>query len=138
MTAEGGWGTDRRQKTEDCRLSKLPVETGGVLVGGLDLHNMIVYIVDIIPSPKDSIEKPYSYIRGFEGLKEKVEKINHLSGRRLDYIGEWHTHQNGVRPSQLDKLAMNEQVAEMSLAGLPAIMIIIGDKGKYKILLKQE
>lgn len=126
------------EKMMVCRAAKLPVETGGVLIGGFDLHNIIVYIVDIIPSPKDSIEKPYSYIRGFEGLKEKVEKINHLSGRRLDYIGEWHTHQKGVRPSQLDKLALTEQVAEMSLAGLPAIMVIIGNKGKYKILLKQD
>ena len=126
------------KKMMDHRSVKLPVETGGVLIGGFDLYNKIVYIVDIIPSPKDSIEEPYSYIRGFEGLSEKVEKINNVSGRRLDYVGEWHTHQKGVRPSQLDKLALNEQVAEMSLAGLPAIMIIIGDKGKYKILLKQE
>jgi len=126
------------KKMMDHRSIKLPVETGGVLIGGFDLYNKIVYIVDIIPSPKDSVEEPYSYIRGFEGLSEKVEKINNVSGRRLDYVGEWHTHQKGVRPSQLDKLALNEQVAEMSLAGLPAIMIIIGDKGKYKILLKQD
>ena len=126
------------EKMVACRLSKLPVETGGVLIGGFDLYNKTVYIVDIIPSPKDSEEEPYSYIRGFENLAEKVEKINNVSGRRLDYIGEWHTHSNGIRPSKLDKLALNEQVAEMSLVGLPAIMIIIGDNGKYKILLKQD
>jgi len=120
------------------RLAKLPVETGGVLIGGFDLYNKIVYVADILPSPKDSVEEPYSYIRGFEGLLEQIEKIKNISGKRLNYIGEWHTHQNGVRPSRLDKLALNEQVAEMSLAGLPAIMIIIGDKGKYKILLKQD
>jgi len=126
------------KKMMDHRSIKLPLETGGVLIGGFDLYNKIVYIVDIIPSPKDSVEEPYSYIRGFEGLSEKVGKINNVSGRRLDYVGEWHTHKNSVRPSRLDKLALNEQVAEMSLAGLPAIMIIIGDKGKYNILLHQE
>jgi integrative and conjugative element protein (TIGR02256 family) len=126
------------EKMMDYRRSKLPVETGGVLIGGFDSYNKIVYVVDIIPSPKDSIEEPYSYIRGFEGLLKKIEKIQNISGRRLNYVGEWHTHQNGVRPSHLDKLALNEQCAEMSLAGLPGIMIIVGDKNKYNILLKQE
>jgi hypothetical protein len=126
------------EKMMACRLAKLSMETGGVLIGGIDLYNKIIYIVDIIPSPEDSVEEPYSYIRGFKNLSEKCEKIKNISGRRLNYIGEWHTHKNGISPSQLDILALNEQVAEMSLAGLPAIMIIIGDKGKYKILLKQD
>jgi len=126
------------KKMIDYRLSKLPVETGGVLIGGFDLYNKIVYVVDIVPSPKDSKEEPYSYIRGFKGLLKKIEEIENISGRRLSYIGEWHTHRNSVSPSQLDELALNEQLAEMSRAGLPGIMIIIGDKGKYNILLKQE
>jgi len=126
------------QKMMDYRSAKLPVETGGILIGGFDLYNKIIYVVDVIYSPKDSVEEPYSYIRGFEGLQAKTEKINDISGRRLDYVGEWHTHKNGVSPSRLDKLALNEQVIEMSTAGLPGLMIIIGDKGEYNVLLKQE
>lgn len=120
-----------------CRSVKQPLETGGVLIGDFDLHNRIVYIVDIISSPKDSKEEPYSYIRGFEGLAERIEKIKRISGRRLDYIGEWHAHPNGVTPSRLDKLALEEQASEMSLVGLPAIMVIVGDKDKYRISIKK-
>ncbi|HUT28857.1 MAG TPA: ThiF family adenylyltransferase [Sedimentisphaerales bacterium] len=126
------------EKMMGCRRDKLPVETGGVLIGGFDLFNKIVYVVDIIPSPKDSIEKPYSYIRGFEGLLKKIEEIKNISGRRLNYVGEWHTHKGGVRPSRLDKLALDEQAAEMSLAGLPGIMVIVGGEGKHRILLKED
>lgn len=126
------------QKMIDYRSVKLPVETGGVLIGGFDFYNKIVYIVDVIPSPKDSIEEPYSYIRGFKGLSEKVEKIINISGRRLDYVGEWHTHLGNTTPSHLDILALNEQAVAMTPAGLPGIMIIVGNKGKLNIQLKQE
>lgn len=126
------------QKMKYWRAKKLNVETGGVLIGGFDTYNQIVYIVDVIPSPKDSVEEPYSYIRGFDGLKGQMEYINTVSGRRLNYVGEWHSHIGGITPSGIDKIALKEQSSEMSKAGLPGIMIIIGNYGKYKILLEQE
>ena len=126
------------QKMTYWRARKLIVETGGILIGGFDTYNQIVYIVDIISSPKDSIEEPYSYIRGFDGLKERVEYINTISGRRLNYVGEWHSHLGGITPSWVDKIALKEQSSEMGKAGFPGIMMIIGDRGKYKILLEQE
>ena len=41
------------RKMMDCRSVKLPLETGGVLIGDFDLHNRIVYIVDIEYTPRN-------------------------------------------------------------------------------------
>jgi hypothetical protein len=37
------------KKLKEIRIGKLPVETGGVLIGSYDMSRKIVYIVDTIP-----------------------------------------------------------------------------------------
>ena len=63
------------EKLYTLRQSKLPNETGGVLLGSFDMERRIVYIVDALPSPPDSEEWPTLYIRGSEGLAEKVAAL---------------------------------------------------------------
>ena len=58
------------QRLCSLRASKLPNETGGVLIGSYDLPSKTVYVVDTIPSPPDSEEWPTLYIRGSEGLRD--------------------------------------------------------------------
>lgn len=61
------------------RKEKLPNETGGVLIGSYDFAHNICYIVDAIDSPSDSKEYPDAYIRGSNGLYEKVCKIENIT-----------------------------------------------------------
>ena len=57
----------------ELRNAKLPNETGGVLVGSLDLERKIAYVIDTVPSPPDSEEWPTVYIRGCRGLRRQVD-----------------------------------------------------------------
>ncbi len=113
---------------QSLRASRLPNETGGVLIGAYDLPRKTVYIVDTIHSPADSREMPTLYIRGCEQLAQRVADIATETAGQLEYIGEWHSHPDGYScaPS-LDDLKLFANVTDrMSADGLPALMAIIG------------
>jgi integrative and conjugative element protein (TIGR02256 family) len=115
------------------REETLPNETGGVLIGSFDTQRKIVYIVDTVPSPPDSQEWPFSYVRGCRGLKERIDEIVKRTGGGLEYVGEWHSHPegHGCSPSSDDQTAFSWLIGQMSDEGLPALMLIAGDNKEY-------
>ena len=125
-------------KIHKARAGKLPNETGGVLVGAYDMQRKIVYVVDCLTSPPDSEEWPTVYIRGCQGLKSQVEKIEQITAGQLKYIGEWHSHPPGcsVNPSQADRQVFDWLSNCMRSNGLPPLMLIVGDPGKICFLLR--
>ncbi len=124
--------TDRSllDKIANARLQKLPNETGGILVGAHDIERKILYVVDVIPSPPDSTEWPNLYIRGSEGLARRVEEIGQITDGQLGCLGEWHSHPRGhmTSPSTDDRKAFAWLQEHMDVDGLPAVMLIIGER----------
>lgn len=119
----------------DLRSKRLPNETGGVLVGMFDIPRKTVYVVDTIPSPEDSQEKPTLYIRGCAGLAERVEAIQAESAGELEYIGEWHSHPDGCpcSPSSDDLNLFANVTDRMTAAGYPALMAIVCQSGQLSL-----
>jgi len=122
------WLLDQLQQ---LRQQRLPNETGGVLLGMYDLPRKIVYVVDTIASPPDSEEKPTLYIRGCEGLADRVATINIESAGEVEYIGEWHSHPDrcSCRPSADDLKLFANITDRMTASGYPALMAIVGQEG---------
>ena len=123
----------------ELRQSKLPNETGGILLGSFDLHRKIAYISDTVPSPPDSKEWPVLYIRGCVGLKREVERISRISRGMLQYVGEWHSHPDGCScaPSDDDCKVFAWLKSHMSADGLPSLMIIAGENNETAVYLGQ-
>jgi integrative and conjugative element protein (TIGR02256 family) len=121
------------------RESKLPKETGGVLLGSFDLANKIIYIAHTIASPPDSEEWPTLYIRGCKGLRSKVEEVGRMTDGMLGYIGEWHSHPSGcsTAPSDDDLQVFAWLTDLMDADGLPAMMMIVGDGGHSSCFVGQ-
>ena len=119
-------------KAAAWRTHALPCETGGVLVGAIDMQRRIVYVADALPSPPDSVEWPTLYIRGCTGLKAAIERIVRISDGWMEYIGEWHSHPcgGGCSQSATDKVALDQLSRNMAGEGLPALMMIVGDDGQ--------
>jgi len=126
-------------KLSSARMDKLPNETGGVLLGSYDMQRKIIYIVDTILSPPDSQEWPTVYIRGYEGLRDELERVTEITDNRLEYIGEWHSHPAGVgcSPSQADLKAFQWLSERMGANGHPALTIIVGDNKQYAVYLEK-
>jgi len=116
-------------KLSELRAAKLPNETGGVLIGLYDLDRKFIYVVDTVPSPPDSAEWPTLYIRGAEGLLLEVEIFSKRTSGQLEYIGEWHSHPDKcpTLPSPDDIKVFAWLTEHMSVAGLPALMAIVGE-----------
>ena len=139
----GGWTlcTDEGfiDKVQEARTKKLPNETGGVLLGSYDMQRKIVYVVDCLPSPPDSQEWPTLYIRGRRGLHSQIEKKQQITANQLMYVGEWHSHPPNcsVRPSQDDLQVFDWLSNYMKVDGLPPLMFIVGDPGKYAFYLEK-
>jgi hypothetical protein len=116
-------------KITSARRKKLPTETGGVLIGSYDLSRRIIYVVDSILSPKDSKEYPNAYYRGIDGLSERLNEISQRTAGNLMYIGEWHSHPDGISLSMSDddKKLFGWISGHMKVLGYPPLMIIVGD-----------
>lgn len=119
------------------RDKRLPNETGGVLVGHCDSLRNILYVVDIIPSPNDSIESPNSYIRGCDELPEKMTKISKLTHNNLYYIGEWHSHpSSNTAMSKCDNELLDVITDECNAECRLGCMIIVGADKNYSVHIK--
>ena len=125
------------QKLADERHSSLPRETGGVFVGVRDMSRRIIHIVDTIPSPPDSEELPTSYIRGFDGLGNRLTEISTATDGMVDYLGEWHSHPAGtaVRPSDADFRVLEWITDTAAYDGTYGVMGIIGDDAQLELFL---
>lgn len=121
----------------EARLARLPVETGGILIGGYDFTSKKIYILDSILSPVDSEEHTCSYVRGTEGVKEKLLMIENATAGHLKYIGEWHSHPEGhsLNMSEDDMVLFKEISDEMNMIGFPSLMVIAGDEKNLAIYI---
>lgn len=116
---------------------KLPNETGGILIGSFDMERKKLFILDTI-IPKDNLEFPASFFRGIDGLKDELSRIKKITANMLTYVGEWHSHPNNcsIKPSEADLELLSWLSNNMSVEGLPAIMLILGENQKHTIKIK--
>ncbi len=122
-----------RQALHKDRSGALPAETGGVLLGVVDLELRSVHLVDAVDAPRDSRSSPAYFVRGADGLRATVqERVVHSAGM-LAYVGEWHSHPHGVptRPSEDDEALFEHLHRIMSPTGRPYCMAIVGDAGLW-------
>jgi integrative and conjugative element protein (TIGR02256 family) len=124
----GNTAVKRAMRTHRSR--RLPNETGGVLLGAFDLERKLVFVSDVLGSPEDSREWPSVYIRGSAGLRSAVQDAERLTQGGLEYVGEWHSHPNGVSgdASSTDKRALRLLSEGMGEDARPAVMFIVAEK----------
>ncbi|MFP4164358.1 MAG: ThiF family adenylyltransferase [Chitinispirillaceae bacterium] len=140
---ENGWtikyDSHFLNKVHSARIAKLPNETGGILIGSYDMDKKVVYVLDAILSPMDSVEYPTVYIRGHKKLRKKVEEVEKITLGRLTYVGEWHSHPDGCtcEASFMDRVAFNSQKKEMEKSGYPTMMAIVGQNDKMNCYIAE-
>jgi integrative and conjugative element protein (TIGR02256 family) len=118
------------KKMQDYRQSKLPNETGGILIGSIDNERKIIYLFDTIFAPIDSIEEKDGFIRGTDGLVEEYQNYLSVTDNQILYLGEWHSHPTNysTNPSKLDSKLFRFLAINLGSQGYPAIMCIVNDK----------
>jgi len=82
---------DLAAEVRSRREEALPSETGGVLVGTVDMQRRVIAAVNALPPPPDSSGDATMFTRGTEGLRDQLDTISRRTGGMVRYIGEWHT-----------------------------------------------
>lgn len=135
--AFGAWRTTMSAWAYDQismqREAALPLETGGVLLGTVDLEQRSVHITGSVPAPKDSEHSPVYFVRGAEGLREQIGKLRAKTAGVLTYLGEWHSHPAAAKtqPSKEDEKLYAHLEAVLGPLARPYCMAICGDAGLW-------
>ena len=119
------------------RESRLPRETGGVLLGIADMSRKSIHVAHALPEPEDSRGSREGFERGVVGLKAAVSAAVEASLHQLSYVGEWHSHprRSSPLPSTIDLAQIVWLGDELEHEGLPGLMAIAADDGAFAFVL---
>lgn len=119
------------RKIAMMRQEKLNNETGGILLGVIDLSVKRIDLVDAWPEPKDSIASSSGFERGTNGLYGAVMTAIGQTLDQIKYVGEWHSHPRRytTSPSSIDMAQIAWLATTLAADGYPGLMIIAGDTG---------
>jgi integrative and conjugative element protein (TIGR02256 family) len=114
----------------EMREARVPLETGGILFGLVDIPAKRIHLVHASPAPPDSIEKLSEFVRGVEGVEELIESVRQRTAGQVRYVGEWHSHppRASARPSATDGRQIDWLAALMGMDSMPALMLIAAER----------
>ena len=129
-----------QERMNAMRRAKLPNETGGILLGLVDIPAKHIHLVEASQAPPDSEESPAGFVRGMQGVKENIERVSRVSGSQVRYVGEWHSHppRASARPSTTDDKQLDWLATLMNLDSLPALMVIAAEREMALIFANHE
>ena len=112
------------------RRARLPLETGGILFGLVDISAKSIHVVHASPAPPDSKEALGEFVRGTQDVEELMEEVDKKTSGQVRYVGEWHSHppHASACPSLVDGRQVDWLAALMGMDSMPALMLIAADK----------
>ena len=97
-------------------------------------HEAIVEM--LAPKPSDSTERRSAFVRGTKKLKDFLSSLWRSTTPRLHYIGEWHTHPDGVpEPSGTDRDSMWAIATDEREMCPEPILVILGGNFREHVLV---
>jgi Prokaryotic E2 family A/ThiF family/Prokaryotic homologs of the JAB domain len=122
------------------REARIPVETGGLLFGLVDIPAKHIHLVDASPAPPDSVERRSEFVRGVDGVDELMDSVRRRTAGQVRYVGEWHSHppRASARPSAIDGQQIDWLAALMDMDSMPALMLIAAERELAVILAHEQ
>lgn len=111
------------------RASKLPVETGGILLGLVDVSARSIHIAAALSPPHDSVEEEVGFERGVAGVEASIARAGKKTMDQIRYVGEWHSHppKASTMPSIIDFGQLAWLAELLMVEQRPGLMLIVGD-----------
>jgi len=120
----------------ELRNTKLPNETGGILLGVIDIPEKSIHLVGAGAAPPDSKDTSTGFTRGTVGVQEHIDRVCDRTRGQVRYVGEWHSHppSTAALPSMTDFVQIDWLATLFDMDTLPALMLIAGDSCTTVIL----
>jgi integrative and conjugative element protein (TIGR02256 family) len=101
-----------------------PLETGGLLTGYATDDGELVITGAVGPGP-NAIHERYRFVPDYDFHECELARLYSESGRRLQYLGDWHTHPGGgATLSDTDRTAL-KNIAQATEARNPRPVMLI-------------
>jgi len=109
-----------------------PCETGGILMG--IVHSGIIEITHLIDAGPKAERASHRFTPDGPWQREQVADAYERSLRRLAYLGDWHSHPLGGRPSDLDRsTAARIAAAPAARCPQPLFLIVTCERGSWDL-----
>jgi integrative and conjugative element protein (TIGR02256 family) len=110
-----------------------PQETGGVLLGWAGPAGDVVVDQVLGPGP-GAIHAARSFHPDAAWQQEQIVAAYQASGRRLEYLGDWHTHPSGLATPSSRDLATLRHIARHAEVRAPRpVMAIFAGGTKWRL-----
>lgn len=117
---------DARSRIQAEAQRKAPLETGGVLMGYWAYDESSVVIADIVGPGPNAVHERTRFVPDHRYQDREIERIYKESGRRLTYLGDWHSHPDGpMILSVVDRLTQLRIGSHRAARAPHAVMAII-------------
>jgi integrative and conjugative element protein (TIGR02256 family) len=121
--------------SQNHRLRRRAIETGGLLWGEWDDATGIVWVTDSSGPPPDSFHSEDAFICGVQGTAAEHERRTKLTRQSAGYIGMWHTHPDTKPfPSGTDISGMHHILTSGALPPRKNLLIIVGKESGQDVI----
>lgn len=111
------------------RVGALPAETGGILLGIVDQKDQTITLVKSCEPPSNSEGSQMEFRRAAYETEEFMQNCLDRTADVITYVGEWHSHPEGVSPlpsvSDINQHAFVHD--SLIKEGRPALMMIVSE-----------
>jgi integrative and conjugative element protein (TIGR02256 family) len=110
-----------------------PNEVGGILAGYISGDAIVV--TDIVGPGPLARHRRNSFLPDHEFHKVEMQRVYKASGGVVTYLGDWHSHPNGVaKLSKMDTTTLKSIAdAPEAVCPRPLMVLLAGTQNKWKI-----
>ena len=124
----------------ECGLldARLPKETGGVLLGYWRAGSGEPVATHVVGPGPNAVHREHGLIPDYDYQEDEIATLYRASGRRLSYLGDWHTHPGGdSRMSRRDRACLR-RIARFARARAPnPLMLILAGGDPWTPVVRQ-
>lgn len=111
-----------------------PLESGGVLLGWRDQTGTELVVAHVVGPGADATHRRTKFSPDTDWQRQEIAAAYEASGRRVTYLGDWHSHPGGSDlPSRRDeKTARRIARSRSARAPQPVMLILTGKKKAWR------
>lgn len=115
-----------------------PLETGGILLGYWSEDGKDVVVVAAVGPGPDAYHGKTRFIPDYFYQESEIARLYEQHGRRLQYLGDWHSHPGGTDElSWRDRLTMARIASSKSARVKTPLMAVIAGQGEWSLTMWQ-
>lgn len=108
-----------------------PLESGGVLLGWRDQTGTELVVAHVLGPGPDATHRRTKFSPDTDWQRKEIAAAYEASGRRVTYLGDWHSHPSGgAVPSRRDEKTARRIARSRSARAPQPVMLILSGKKK--------